>query len=78
MIRTWVDACDFGGLSTQDTRGLFWFGPLSPTSRSGVFHVRMLNRVLKREREKDGLKVHWCTNYGLKEERHLGTKELSD
>ena len=51
MIQTWVDVCDFGGLSTQDTRGLFWFGPLSPTSRSGVFHVRVLNQVLKRERE---------------------------
>jgi hypothetical protein len=61
VIQTWVDACDFGGLSTQDIRGLFWFGPLNPTSKSGVFHVRMLNRVLKRERdrekERDGLRV---------------------
>jgi hypothetical protein len=40
--------------SPQNTKDLSWSGRLSPTSNMDVLHVKMLNRVLKRERERKG------------------------
>ena len=51
--------------SSQNTKGLSWFGPLKPTFNIDVLRVKMFNLVLTIEGEREVVGERYATDLGF-------------